>query len=99
MHKRTIACAITPEVRQRVEERDGGLCIFCHRPGRGEAHYIGRAQGGLGTEQNILTVCRPCHDRLDNSQARELMKRVAEQYLRSHYPDWDPEQLIYHKQP
>jgi hypothetical protein len=25
------------------------------------------------------------------------MKRVAEQYLRSHYPDWDPEQLIYHK--
>lgn len=97
MHRRTKACSITPKVREAVERRDEGLCIFCHRPGRGEAHFISRAHGGLGIEENILTVCRPCHDRLDNSQARPLMKTVAEQYLRSHYPGWDSEKLIYHK--
>ena len=95
--RRSQACAIPPEVREKVEQRDNGLCCFCKRPGRGEAHFISRAQGGLGIEQNIITVCRPCHDRLDNSQSRGLMKRVAEQHLRSCYPDWDPEKLIYHK--
>ena len=97
MKRRTRECAIRPEVKKRVEERDGGLCIFCHKPGRGEAHFISRAQGGLGREENLLTVCRRCHDLMDNSQARELMKRVAENHLRSHYPSWDPDSLIYRK--
>ena len=48
MHKRTRMVAITPEVRQAVEERDGHCCIFCGRPGRGEAHFVNRSQGGLG---------------------------------------------------
>lgn len=90
---------IAPEVRRQVEVRDDGLCIFCHKPGRGEAHVVSRAQGGLGIEENIITVCRPCHDLLDNSQARGVMLKIAEAYLREHYPVWEKEMLVYHKYP
>lgn len=97
MHKRTKAVAITPKVREAVERRDNGLCIFCKRPGRGEAHFIGRAQGGLGVEENILTVCRECHGQMDNGQATKLYRSKAEEYLRSKYPDWDKSKLVYDK--
>jgi 5-methylcytosine-specific restriction endonuclease McrA len=97
MNKRTRACAITSKVKSAVERRDGGECIFCHRPGRGEAHFISRAHGGLGVEENLLTVCRPCHDLLDNSQARNVMLKIAEAYLRERYSGWDKEKLIYDK--
>lgn len=99
MHKRTKLCSITPKVRQAVERRDNGLCIFCKRPGRGEAHFISRAQGGLGVEENILTVCRECHNAMDNSTRREIMLKIAEAYLREHYPFWNKEDLIYKKYP
>ena len=97
MHRRTKALAITKTVKKHVVKRDDGLCIFCHKPGLPEAHFISRAQGGLGIEENILTVCRPCHDLLDNSQARGMMLQIAEAYLREHYSDWDKENLVYHK--
>lgn len=95
--KRTKAVAITPEVRARVEERDNYSCIFCGRSGRGEAHLINRSQGGLGVEENIVTVCRPCHFQMDNGQATKLYREKAEAYLKSLYPDWDKSALIYKK--
>jgi 5-methylcytosine-specific restriction endonuclease McrA len=97
MNKRTKACAIKPKVREAVERRDGGMCIFCGHPGRGEAHFISRAHGGLGIEENLLTVCRPCHDMLDNSENRNMMLIIAEHHLREHYKNWNKESLIYDK--
>lgn len=97
MHKRTKATAIPPAVRRVVENRDSGACIFCGRPGRGEAHVISRAQGGLGIEQNIVTVCRECHDKMDNSTERAGRVEYAEQYLRRIYPGWNKGQVIYRK--
>jgi 5-methylcytosine-specific restriction endonuclease McrA len=97
MHKRTKACAITPRVRLLVENRDDGLCIFCKRRGRGEAHFISRAKGGLGVPENILTVCRECHDAMDNSTRRGVMLKIAEAYLREHYPSWDKKKLVFSK--
>lgn len=97
MHKRTKAVAISPEVRKKVEERDGFCCIFCGKPGRGEAHFINRSQGGLGVEENILTVCRYCHSQMDNGQATKLYRTKAEEYLKSKYPDWDKSKLVYDK--
>ena len=99
--KRSKACAITPEVRRIVEERDtvDGVpsCIFCHFPGRGEAHVIPRSHGGLGVPENIVTCCRTCHDRMDNSQARQIYLNRAKEYLQGIYPDWDETKLIYTK--
>lgn len=97
MNERTKACSIKPETKKRVEERDGGVCIFCHRPGKGEAHVVPRSHGGLGVEQNLITVCRPCHNLLDNTVSRRWYLLVAIEHLKSFYPDWTPEAVTYKK--
>ena len=99
--KRTKACEISKEVREAVEKRDSidgyPACIFCGRPGRGEAHCIGRAQAGLGIEENILTVCRECHREMDNGLSTGVFREIAKQYLKSKYPYWDESKLVYSK--
>lgn len=97
MNKRTKACAIPAKVKKAVEERDGHKCIFCGKPGRGEAHVIPRSHGGLGVEQNLVTVCRPCHFNMDDTVSRELYLELAKQHLRHLYPDWNEESLVYKK--
>lgn len=90
------ATSISPEVKEAVLARDFGLCVFCGRRGLPEAHYIPRAKGGRGIEQNILTVCRDCHRRLDGID-RKRMLATARTYLKSCYNDWSEEDLVYSK--
>lgn len=97
MHKRTRACGIPKEVKLIVYERDHERCIFCGAPGLPEAHVIPRSHGGLGVPQNIITVCRSCHDKLDNSTDRQQMLDVAVAYLGSYYPDISQTDVIYQK--
>ena len=98
--RRARALAISPGVKRLVNYRDGGRCVYCGRPGLPEAHYIPRSKGGLGIEQNVLTLCRPCHDRYDNGPAaiREGMREYFGEYLASQYPDWNEDNLIYRKE-
>lgn len=96
-HKRTKACEISRKTKLRVYERDGGCCIYCGAPGLPEAHVIPRSHGGLGVEQNIITTCRICHDRLDNSVHRKEMLQKAADYLKSIYPEWKRELFIFDK--
>jgi 5-methylcytosine-specific restriction endonuclease McrA len=99
-HKQTIACDISPSVRKVVEERDGGVCVICRqRRGKPNCHYIGRGQGGLGIEQNIVTACEQCHHDYDNGNKgeRDEIRERIESYLRSHYPFWEKSELIYNK--
>lgn len=97
MNKRTRKTAIPTKVKKVVWERDGKCCIFCGRPGNPEAHIIPRSHGGLGIEQNIVTVCRECHDLLDNSTERDKRLQIAKEYVRSFYPGWTEESVIYNK--
>ena len=99
MNKRTKAVAITPKVRQEVEERDNHQCVFCHttKDVRGEMHYIRRSQGGLGIPQNLLTGCRKCHAEFDEGKNKEYYRQKAKEYLQSIYPDWNEEELVYNK--
>ena len=97
MHTRTRACAIPKEVKLIVYERDHERCIFCGAPGLPEAHVIPRSHGGLGVPQNIITVCRSCHDKLDNSTDRQQMLDVAVGYLKRYYPDISQTDVIYQK--
>ena len=90
------ATSIPKEVKEAVLARDYGLCVFCGRQGFPEAHYISRAQGGKGIEQNILTVCRDCHKRLDGVDRKRMLK-TAKIYLRSCYKDWNEADLVYSK--
>lgn len=96
MHKRTKALAISKKVKETVYERDGGRCILCKKLGDPVAHYISRAQGGLGIEQNIVTLCNDCHRAYDGDQRLFLREHIRE-YLETNYPDFTDEMRIYRK--
>jgi 5-methylcytosine-specific restriction endonuclease McrA len=96
--KRTKALEIPREVKIRVALRDNEKCILCGRPGLPEAHYISRAHGGLGIEQNIVTLCRSCHRRYDQTTERAALGAIIADYLRTQYHDWTPTELIYRKE-
>lgn len=97
MHKRTKACAISKKTKEIVYKRDEGSCIFCGAPGLPEAHYIPRSHGGLGIPENIVTACRPCHDKMDNSTDRQQMLQVAAEHLKQFYEGWNEDSLVYDK--
>ena len=95
--RRTKALEIPPKVKKAVYERDGGCCVCCGRRGNPDAHFIPRSQGGLGIEENILTLDWECHMRFDQSTERAKMKAFFREYLKSKYPEWDEEKLVYRK--
>lgn len=98
MHRRTKALAISKAVKDRVWERDGRCCVLCGSPyAAPEAHYISRAQGGLGVEENVVTLCRACHGRYDNSSERPYIRPRLAAYLKGKYPGWDEANLIFRK--
>lgn len=95
--KQTKATDIPPSVKKAVWERDKHRCILCGQYGEPVAHYISRAQGGLGIEQNIVTLCHICHSAYDQSTNRDRYRQYIQQYLIRHYLDWNEADLIYHK--
>ena len=95
--RRTKACELTPQLKVIVEARDFGRCVICKAPGQPNAHYIARSQGGLGIEQNIVTLCPACHMAYDNGSKRSEYGEKIREYLRSRYRDWDEDKLIYDK--
>ena len=102
MSKRSRACEFSPDVRNRIRQRDE-TCIFCRGygysgfPASQIAHFVGRAQGGLGIEKNGAYVCVLHHQQLDNGTDGKRMRSFFEGYLRESYPDWNKEDLIYDK--
>lgn len=98
MSRRTKALQIPKRVKDAVYERDGGRCIWCgSAEGLPEAHFISRAQGGLGIEENVMTLCRSCHRRYDQTADRKDMRVFFRCYLQCKYQDWDEERLVYRK--
>jgi 5-methylcytosine-specific restriction endonuclease McrA len=63
------------------------------------AHFIPRSKGGLGVEENIVTLCQLCHHDFDNGKDAERKKDIGkfiENYLKNYYgPEWNVEKLIY----
>lgn len=97
--KQAKAKAINTTVKMLVYHRDDGLCVYCHKPGNPEAHFIPRSKGGLGVPENILTLCRECHDRYDNGSRmeRDGMREYFREYLMSKYSSWNEDNLVYRK--
>ena len=109
MRKDTRARDFSKAVKERIAERDSidghPCCINCGKPARPEnplafsnAHFISRAQLGLGVEWNGLTLCPDCHRRYDQTTDREELRSYFREYLMDHYPDWDESRLIYRKE-
>lgn len=95
--KRSRACDISQEVKDRVWHRDHGRCVICGHVGFPNAHYINRSHGGLGIEQNIVTLCPVCHEAYDNGNRKEEIKAKLQEYLCKQYECWDESKLVYNK--
>ena len=103
--KKAQATDIPMSVKQKVWERDNKCCIVCgNSMAMPNAHYIPRSKGGLGIEQNIVTLCTSltpnhCHERFDKgtTKEREQIRKIIKKYLQSKYEDWNEEDLVYHK--
>ncbi len=75
--RRSKACDIPQSVKKKVWERDEERCVVCgNHQAMPNAHYISRAHGGLGIEQNIVTLCQTCHHEYDNSSMRPEYREV-----------------------
>lgn len=96
--ERARACDISPKVKHKVWDRDEHLCVVCGRnyDVMPNAHFIRRSQGGLGIEQNVVTLCQECHRKFDFEHDTVIEDRIRD-YLISCYPDWDEEKLYFRK--
>lgn len=97
MHTMTKKTAISSAVKNKVKARDKGRCIVCGAPGLPNAHYIRRSQGGLGIEENIVTLCPKCHQDFDNGFHRKEIGDYIGEYLERMYPGFPNEKRIYNK--
>lgn len=96
--KRSKKCDINKATKNKVWERDGHRCIICGNPfAMPNAHFIPRSKGGLGIEQNIVTLCAKCHQATDQSEHRQFMLDKIQKYLMNKYDNWNKEDLIYDK--
>ena len=108
MHKMTKATAISSRVKRAVYIRDGGRCVLCGSPyGDPVAHVVRRSQGGMGIEQNIVTLCPDCHRAYDAGAnlwrfgagtTRESLYCRLVAHLKGFYPGWTREEMIYRKE-
>ena len=98
---RTQATDIKPKVREIVKRRDDFRCVYCGTTYMLQlAHvFVNRSHGGLGVEQNLVTLCLPDHMSLDNGKLEKAqpIKEVCESYLLKCYPDFDFTKLKYKK--
>lgn len=106
MRKDTKARDFTRGEKMAIAQRDSiegwPCCVFCGAASPSEiawsnAHYISRAQGGLGIEENGLTLCPICHRKYDQTTARTEMRAYFREYLMGKYENWDEDKLLYRK--
>ena len=97
--KRSKATDITPNVKNKVWERDFKRCVVCYSPNAfPNAHvFIRRSHGGLGIEENIVTLCNQCHRDFDEGKnaRHEVVKEIIYEHMYKHYPDLDITKLKY----
>lgn len=94
--KRSQATDIPLEVKKKVWERDLERCVFCgNRYAFPNAHIVPRSKGGLGIEENIITLCPECHHRMDHTTERGKLLLMAETYIKNFYPEWKEEEMTY----
>lgn len=87
--KRTKALHPSKETLAVIGERDRYQCVFCGSTYQlTQAHYISRAQGGLGIPENLAIVCMDCHYKMDHTTDRQEFLQRFRDYLDSHYPNF-----------
>ena len=49
------------KIRQRIVERDGGVCQMCGMEGDSVDHIVPRSQGGTDEDYNLQLLCTSCN--------------------------------------
>lgn len=97
--KRSKATDISKKVKEKVWERDVHKCVLCGSPyAKPNAHYIPRSAGGLGIEQNIVTLCMYCHHAMDATTQRQFYLTRVKAYLDIYYPNFEDILRVYIKE-
>ena len=100
--KKTSATEISYDVKMKVLQRDNGRCVYCGSMFHVEAnaHYIPRSDGGMGIEENVVTLCNnqsvnKCHQKFDfgTDEERQAIGSKIEEHLKSHYKNWSPDKV------
>ena len=70
----------TPELRQAIHAREGGVCFYCLRHIGQEIqcvdHVIPRAQLGSNTYRNLVSCCRECNSRKGERRAADFLRSL-----------------------
>ncbi len=53
---------IPEEVRREVWERCHGRCEYCGKKAVDPHHIVPRSQNGSNEKENLIALCRKCHD-------------------------------------
>lgn len=101
------------ETIKKIQIRDDYTCLFCRLNYHMEKfnpnsldfivhdimHFVPKSKLGLGIEENGVEGCRYHHSLLDNGNKglRDEMLKIMEKYLKSKYPNWSKNNLIYRK--
>ena len=77
-----LSANISSQTRKAVYRRDHYRCALCDSTRGLQIHHVmNRSQGGLDTEQNLITLCMYCHAVIHGTKFLE-------------WPDWmDQEEL------
>lgn len=106
MRKDTKARDFDRKAKVAISERDSiegwPCCVNCGAAAPAplawsNAHFISRAQGGLGIPENGLTLCPECHRRYDQTTERPRLREYFRGYLMDRYPGWDESKLYYRR--
>ncbi len=106
MRKDTKARDFDRKAKLAISERDSidgwPCCVNCGAAAPAplawsNAHFVSRAQGGLGIPENGLTLCPMCHRRYDQTTDRSVLREYFRVYLQSKYAGWDESKLYYRK--
>ena len=104
--KRAKALDIPMSVKKKVFARDKGKCVVCGNSYNimPNAHYIPRSKGGLGIEQNIVTLCtemtlNKCHRKFDigTKKERQEIGEKIKKHLKSKYDKCNKKDIVYKK--
>lgn len=106
MRKDTKARDFDRKAKEAISVRDSidgwPCCVNCGAASPAplawsNAHFISRAQGGLGIPENGLTLCPTCHRQYDQTTDRPVLREYFREYLQSKYAGWDESKLYYRK--
>lgn len=71
-------------IRNMVHERDGNACILCGWTLGVDCHHvIFRSAGGEDTAENMVCLCRKCHQIYAHGKKQKAFQKLFLEYLSS----------------